>query len=162
MIFNTILLVFINFLIFFFILNLLNFCLKKFSISEKNLLLGLVSSVIVIFILKNYYNHFYSKELYTLSLFIFFPLLLLLNIYFPLLVDRSFSIAILFNIKKKTISPKKISSIYKKKFNFFINRRINDLISLNFIVYNDRVLKLTKKGDLTVKIMGFIKRLYKI
>ena len=137
--------------------------MKQVSITKKSFFSGIISSIALFY----FFNHsgviFIQTEIIIISIMIFLPLLFLFNIYFPLLLDRSFSISILLDLSNnKNLSSKKIIKKYKKNFPLFIKRRIKDLFKFNFILIINKKLKLTNKGIFLVSVMRIIKKIYKI
>jgi hypothetical protein len=163
MILTILTLVLSNFLIFFFLLLIFSYLMKQISITKKSFFSGFISSTSLIYFLNYSGVIFIQTEIIIISIMIFLPFLFLFNIYFPLLLDRSFSISILLDLSNnKSLSPKKIIKNYKKNFPIFIERRIKDLLKFNFILIVNKKLKLTNKGIFLVSIMRLIKKIYRI
>ena len=163
MILTILTLVLSNFLIFFFVLFILSYLMKQISITKKSFFSGIISSIALLYFFNYSGVIFIQTEIIIISVMTFLPLLFLFNIYFPLLLDRSFSISILLDLSNnKNLSSKRIIKKYKKNFPLFIKRRIKDLSKFNFILIIGKKLKLSNKGIFLVSIMRIIKKIYRI
>ena len=163
MILTILTLLVVNIILFFLVIIFLSFFKTKFSISKKTFISGFISFVLIYFYLGNFYKNIIDHETIISFLIIYILILSLFNIYFPLLLDRSFSISIIFDIfAQNNSSEKKIINIYKKKFPIFIKRRIKDLATFNFIKKINKKIILSNKGLVLLRLMKVIKKIYKI
>lgn len=102
-------------------------------------------------------------QFYFISIIIFFLIVLLFNIYVPILIDRSFTIEIFLKFdENKKITHRDLNESFQKNFYSFIERRINYLISKDFLEKNDINLQLKKRGKLIRNFYKFFKKIYRI
>jgi len=144
------------------ILIITSFKLNYFKSIKSRVFLNYLLSIIVSnFIIINNYED-YNFENLILSDFNFFLLILLFNIYFPLLIDRSFSILILLILFKEDQDKKKLSDFIKNNFEKFVNRRIKYLKSNKFIKIKNKNYTLARKGKLLCYIYKLFKKIFNI
>ena len=104
-----------------------------------------------------------NYEIFTISILIFYLIILLFNIYVPILIDRSFTIEIFFKLDEyKNINKNDLKNLFQKNFSFFINRRINYLISKKYITQKGDNISIKTKGRIISIIYKFFKKIYNI
>lgn len=161
MILNIFLLIFLKSL-FYFLLIILSFKANYFrSISARVFLNYALSLIISNFIILIFYEN-YKLEYVILSEIILLLIIIILHIYIPLLIDRSFSISILLILFNKDIQKSELSIFFEENFNKFIDRRVDYLLLNKFIVLHNDSYTLTKKGKFISYIYNLFKKLFNI
>lgn len=134
---------------------------SKININLRTFIAAILTNVGVFF----FYLLFLSInfQFYLISMIIFFLVVLLFNIYVPILIDRSFTIEIFLKFEdNKEITHRDLNESFQKNFYSFIERRISYLISKNYLEKNDTNLRLKKRGKLIKNIYKFFKKIYRI
>lgn len=161
----------IQIILFYVLINILCFvpllCITSFLIKSKiniNLrtFIAAVSTNVGVFF---FYLLFLSInfQFYLISMIIFFLVVLLFNIYVPILIDRSFTIEIFLKFEdNKEITHRNLNESFQRNFHLFIERRISYLMSKNYLEKNDINLRLKKRGKLIKNIYKFFKKIYRI
>ena len=161
MILNIFLLIFLKGT-FYFSLIILSFIANYFkSISSRVFLNYILSIIISNFIILTIYKD-YNLDHLILSEIILLLLIIILHIYIPLLIDRSFSISILLILLKKDVDKKELSNFFENNFHKFIDRRIEYLLVKKYIILYDGNYTLTQKGKFISYIYNLFKALFNI
>ena len=153
---------FVNLFLFFLVLFFSSlYTKKKININIRTLSLALFSNLLMFFFYIKYLSLNY--EIFTISILIFYLIILLFNIYVPILIDRSFTIEIFFKLDEyKNINQHDLKNLFQKNFSFFINRRINYLISKKYITQKGDNISIKTKGRIISIIYKFFKKIYNI
>lgn len=153
---------FVNLFLFFLVLFFSSLYTKKnININIRTLASALFSNLLMFFFYIKYLSLNY--EIFTISIFIFYLIILLFNIYVPILIDRSFTIEIFFKLDEyKNINQHDLKNLFQTNFSFFINRRINYLISKKYITQKGDNISIKTKGRIISIIYKFFKKIYNI
>lgn len=156
-----------NSLFFIIILNQIVFLFLTVSLSfinikkyQYNIILSFILENFFLFFIKDFY--IFSPNELCLLLIISFLLKLIYIIYIPLLIDRSFSLLILFILSKKNFNKNELKIYIKKNFLKIYNKRINFFSEKKILKFNKNRVVLNKNIKNIIKIYLFFKKNYLI
>lgn len=137
----------------FLIYLILNYLFYKDYNFLKNFLFKIISIIFSLFFFQD--NLIFDYKV--LAIVISFLIQFLYDIYVPILIERSFSLSILFYLNKnKKTNSIDLSEHYKKNFKNFIHKRINYFEKNNYIYKKNSSFYLTPKAKLIIKIYKFL------
>ena len=94
----------------------------------------------------------------------FYIAVVIIYLEFYSLINRGFSLSIIFSLLKKKLSLKQIEKYYagKKGLIWMFNKRVNDLIFLKIIITKKKNIKFTFLGKLIFKLLNILRLILNI